>query len=63
MSKFINTQKLIEEYKIIKVNEEFPTLYDYALYVCGGDFTSFDNTNLLAIEIHQDEQNKGIPVI
>ena len=63
MSKFIDTLKFIQDYKDLGSNEEFPTMYDYALYVCGGDFTSFDDGNLLAVEMYRDEHDKGIPTI
>lgn len=29
------------------IHDEFGTAYNYALYLCGGDFTQFDDINTL----------------
>lgn len=50
----INTVKFIQEWETMESEQtEFENLYMYALYACGGDFTQFDNVELL-----QDEINK-----
>lgn len=66
---YLSTKTTIKDYSEntknnTDINElnEFPTLRDYCLYVCGGDFTAFDNYNTLAIEMMNDELNKGIPI-
>jgi len=44
----INTEKFIYEWDEIKSEQsEFNSLFDYALYTCGGDFNLFDNYPLL----------------
>lgn len=40
----------------------FPTLRDYCLYLCGSDFTAFDDYNTLANHIMQDDLHKGVPI-
>jgi hypothetical protein len=49
---FINTEEHIKEYETVK--DSYESLYDYSLYVCGGDFNSFDDIELLRLSILQD---------
>jgi len=50
----INTQNFIIEWESMKgTQNEFDSLYDYALYTCGGDFSQFDNIGLLEEEINK----------
>ena len=49
-----NTKETIATYNDSKeMQEEFPTLYSYLLYVSGGDMSLFDNV----IEVHKARQN------
>jgi hypothetical protein len=57
---YLNTEETVKNYVTSK---EFPTLRDYCLYVCGGDFTAFDDYNSLAQYMLKDELGKGIPHI
>ena len=59
---YLSTQQTINEYKAIRDTDEFPTLRDYCLYACGGDFTAFDDCNTLANEMMNDDLLKGIPI-
>lgn len=66
---YITTQDTLESYFEINSGNtdsdekaNFPTLYDYALYLCGGDFTAFDDYNALANAMENDRQLKGIPI-
>ena len=60
---YLSTEKTIAEYYENETNKtEFPTFYDYCLYLCGGDFTAFDDYNNLARYLHQYDLNKGIPL-
>lgn len=43
----ISAASAIQTYKEMGENTEFPTLYMYLLYVCGGDFSIYDNLNLV----------------
>lgn len=56
----ISSNKIIEEYKNGKHEESFidqwPTLYMYALYVCGGDFSQFDDIDAFT-EVQTEPQN------
>jgi len=46
----LNTQKLIEDFNNNEsLKKEFHTLYLYLLYVCGGDFSLFDNQKFIKI--------------
>jgi hypothetical protein len=45
---WINTQKQIDDFnESEEIQDQFKSLYMYLLYVCGGDFSSFDNLELL----------------
>jgi len=64
---YLNTKSVIADYsEITKGNTDsnehtnFPTLRDYALYLCSGDFTAFDDYNTLANEMMNDDLKKGI---
>ena len=41
---FIKAEGLVEEFNNSEeIKEQFKSLYMYALYICSGDFSSFDN--------------------
>jgi len=50
----INTTKFIQEWESMETEQtEFENLYMYALYTCGGDFSQFDNVELLQYAINK----------
>lgn len=66
---YLSTKSAIADYsEITKGNTDsdertnFPTLRDYCLYLCGGDFTAFDDYNTLANFMMDDDLKKGIPI-
>lgn len=55
---FISTEKTIESFTNSKeLQVTFETLYQYVLYVCRGDFTSFDNMLLLEKNLIEETKN------
>ena len=58
---YLSTEQTIKEYNQINT-DEFPTLRDYCLYLCGGDFTAFDDYNALANFMMEDDLNKGVTI-
>ena len=38
----LDAHNTIRQYKILGPSDAFPELYDYAAYLCGGDFSLFD---------------------
>jgi len=68
MSYKIDTKLFIESFTP-DIQREFGTLYYWALYHCGGDFSMFDNLKLLDEHIKQSESsiskllNKDINII
>ena len=57
MAGFISTENTIEEYESsIELQESFQSLYMYSLYLCGGDFSSFDEPERLSIAISNTEE-------
>ena len=66
---YLSTKSAIADYSEINSGNtdsdeltNFPAFRDYCLYLCGGDFTAFDDYNTLANEMMNDDLKKGIPI-
>ena len=66
---YLCTKSAIADYSEINCSNtdsdervNFPTFKDYCLYLCGGDFTAFDDYNLLASKMMNDDLKKGITI-
>jgi hypothetical protein len=57
-------QSFEEEYKTFGTdNSEFESLYHYLLYVCGGDFSLFDNEDRVFAIIMEHNLRFTAPII
>jgi len=66
---YLSTKSTIAEYSEMTANSLdsdnqlfFSTFRDFCLYLCGGDFTAFDDYNTLANEMMNDDLKKGISI-
>jgi len=56
---YISTESTIDEYRKFDSDArlEFPTFREYCLYLCGGDFTAFDDYKTLSKEMEKENLN------
>jgi hypothetical protein len=56
---YISTESTIVEYREFDSDTriEFPTFREYCLYLCGGDFTAFDDYETLSKEMKKEDLN------
>jgi hypothetical protein len=61
----INSKQTINEYSTQSLDRdfahEFPTLWLYCLYLCGGDFSQFDDLPELQSHFEEPEESEPEP--